>query len=109
MKSEADYVRKSTYRTRVMKSLKGEIYYNYDNLFLDESFLKLVKDTENRTGFKFIDCNGGYGSQLDDNRFDFIFNDEIYIVASFDMGDGRIAAYEIDFDNMRFVGDYSVY
>lgn len=51
--------------------------HNYDKLLADESFKKLIKDTKNKTGFKFKECDGGYIAQLDEDRFNFIFNYEI--------------------------------
>ena len=85
------------------------VTHNHDKLLRDESFKNLIKDTENKTGFTFIECGGGYGSQLDDNRFDFIFNDNIYVFVRFDMGDGKIAVYDVDLDNMQLSKDYRVY
>ncbi len=82
---------------------------DYTNLLSDESFKKLIKDTENKTGFTFKECSGGYGSQLDDNRFDFTFNDEINVRVLFDRGDGSIASYKIDLDSMELIGEYSVW
>ena len=76
---------------------------------MNESFKKLINDTENKTGFKFKECGGGYGSQLDEDRFNFIFNDEIRVFVRFDMGDGKTAVYNIDLDNMQLSEDYSVY
>ncbi len=85
------------------------IEHDYENLLADESFKKLIRDTEKRTGFTFMECDGGYGSDLDRNGFDFVFNDEIYVIARFDMGDGRTAVYKIDLDNMRLSDEYDVY
>ena len=82
---------------------------DYSNLLSDESFKRLIQDTEKKTGFTFKECRGGYGSQLDDNGFDFIFNDEIRVKVLFDMGNGRTAAYDIDLDSMEFIGEYSVW
>lgn len=56
-----------------------------------------------------MECDGGYGDQLDDNYFDFIFNDKIYVIVRFDMGDGRTAVYDIDLDNMKLSKEYRVY
>lgn len=83
--------------------------HNHEKLLTNESFKKLIKDTENKTGFKFKECDGGYGAQLDDDRFNFIFNDEIRVIVRFDMGDGRTAVYDIDLDNMKLSEDYRVY
>ena len=85
------------------------ITHNHDKLLMNESFKKLIKDTENQTGFTFKECDGGYGAQLDANRFDFIFNDEISVIARFDMGDGKTAVYDIDLDNMELSKDYRAY
>ncbi len=85
------------------------VTHDHDKLLMNESFKKLIKDTENKTGFTFKECDGGYGSQLDDNRFDFIFNDKIYIIVRFDIGDGKIAVYDIDLDTMQLSEDYRAY
>ena len=85
------------------------VTHSHDKLLMNESFKKLIKDTENKTGFKFKECGGGYGSQLDEDRFNFIFNDEIRVFVCFDMGDGKTAVYNIDLDNMQLSEDYSVY
>lgn len=81
------------------------VTHNHDKLLSDKSFKKLIKDTEKRTGFKFKDCDGGYGSQLDDNRFDFIFNDKIHVIARFDMGFGETVVYDVDLDNMELINE----
>lgn len=81
------------------------VTHNHDKLLADESFKKLIKDTENRTGFKFKKCDGGYGSQLDDNRFNFIFNDRIHVIACFDMGFGETIVYDVDLDNVKLIND----
>ena len=85
------------------------VTHNYDDLLADESFKKLIRDTENRTGFTFKECAGGFGYQLDDDRFDFIFNDEINVTVCFDMGDGNVAIYDIDLDSMELSEEYRVY
>jgi len=81
------------------------VTHNHDKLLADKSFKKLIKDTEKRTGFKFKECDGGYGSQLDDNRFDFIFNDRIHVIARFDRGFGETVVYDVDLDNMELIND----
>ena len=88
---------------RVFEDFK--VTHNHDRLLSDKSFKKLIKDTEKRTGFKFKGCDGGYGSQLDDNRFDFIFNDRIHVIARFDMGFGETVVYDVDLDNMELIND----
>lgn len=83
--------------------------HTHDNLLKNESFKKLIKYTENKTEFTFKECDGGYGSQLDDNGFDFIFNDKIRVTVRFDMGDGKTAVYDIDLDNMDLSEEYRIY
>lgn len=85
------------------------VTHNHDKLLADESFKKLINDTENRTGFTFKECSGGFGSQLDDDRFDFVFNDKIKVIVRFDTGDGKIAVFDLDLDNMKLSNDYRVY
>ena len=57
----------------------------------------------------FRECDGGYGARLDKNRFDFIFTDDIYVIARFDMGNGHTAAYDVDLDNLKLSKDYRKY
>ena len=84
-------------------------YHNHDKLLADESFKKLIRDTEKKTGFKFRKCSGGFGDQFDDDGYNFVFNDKIYLTVDFDMGDGRLAVFDIDLDNMKLSDDYRVY
>ena len=63
------------------------------------------EETQAIRGTKFCECDGRYGSQLDDNRFDFIFNDKIHIIARFDMGFGETVVYDVDLDNMELIND----
>lgn len=86
-----------------------DVCHEYDDLYSDASFISLVKGVEKRNGFAFKECRGGFGYQLDDNGYDFIFNDEIRIGVNFDMGDGRIAVYDLDLDNMKLSDDYRIY
>ena len=83
--------------------------HDHEKLLKTDSFKKLIKDTENKTGFTFRNCDGGYGSELDSNRFDFIFNDKIDVIVRFDMGNNQIAVYDIDLNNMQLSKEYRVY
>lgn len=85
------------------------IKHDYTRLLDDGSFRKMISDKEDETGFTFRGCSGGYGAQLDDTRYDFIFNDEINLTVDFDMGDGRTAVYGVDLDRMQLSEDYRVY
>lgn len=85
------------------------VTHNHDRLLSDESFKELIKDTEKKTGFTFKECVGGYGYQLDDNGYDFVFNDEIRLRVCFDMDDDKIAAYYIDLDEMKLSDEYVIY
>jgi len=84
-------------------------YYNHDRLLEDEGFKKLIRESEKRTGFKFMECIGGYGAELDENHIDFIFNDEIRIFVRFDIGDGKTAVYKLDLNNMKLSDEYDIY
>ena len=83
--------------------------HDHTRLLQNETFQRAVKETERKTGFRFIEVRGGYGSRLDRNRMDFVFTDEIYIVARFDMGNGHAAVYDIDLDKMKLSEDYRKY
>lgn len=85
------------------------ISHDYADLYAEESFIRLVRDTERKTGFKFSQCAGGFDAQMDDNWIDFIFNDKINVTVRFDVGDGRTAVYDLDLDNMSLSNDYRIY
>lgn len=82
---------------------------DHSRLLENETFQKSIKDTEYRTGFSFKELNGGYGDRLDDNRFDFVFTDEICITAIFDMHNGHRAVFDVDLDNLKLSKDYDEY
>ena len=86
-----------------------EVSHDHTRLLQNSSFQKSISKTEYETGFKFRECDGGYGARLDKNRFDFIFTDEIYVTARFDMGNGHTAAYDVDLDNLKLSKDYRKY
>ena len=86
-----------------------EITHDHTRLLQNERFQKSIRQTEYKTGFRFRECDGGYGGELDKNRFDFVFTDRIYVIARFDMGDGHIAVYDVDLDNLKLSKDYRKY
>ena len=86
----------------------GSCHY-HDRLLEDERFKKLISESEKRTGFKFMECSGGYGAELDENHIDFIFNDEISVFVRFDIGDSRTAVYKLDLNNMKLSDEYDIY
>ena len=86
-----------------------ESTHDHTKLLNNETFQKSIKDTEYRTGFRFRECDGGYGERLDDNRFDFVFTDDIYVFARFDMPNGNMAVFEVDLDNLKLSKEYSEY
>lgn len=86
-----------------------ESTHDHTRLLNNETFKKSIKDTEYRTGFRFRECDGGYGERLDDNRFDFVFTDDIYVFARFDMPNGNMAVFEVDLDNLKLSKEYSEY
>ncbi len=84
--------------------------HNHDNLLQNDSFKKLIRDTEKRTGFTFRNCGGGY----DDPNFDivsedFTFNRRFKVFVRFDTDDGRVAVYDLDLDRMELSEEYRVY
>ena len=82
-----------------------EVKHNYDRLFAEESFQKEVKNIENKTGFKFRECVGGF-NDLRTFQVDLLYSDDITFTVRFDVGDGRIALYKIDFDTMKLCEYY---
>ena len=77
-----------------------EVKHNYDRLFADETFRKEVRNIENKKGYSFRDCVGGFkNARL--FQVDLLFTDDITFLVRFDVGDGRIATYKIDFDTMK--------
>ena len=86
-----------------------EITHDHTRLLQNESFQKSIRKTEYKTGFKFMECDGGYGGRLDKNRFDFIFTDDIYVTARFDMRNNHVAVFDVDLDNLKLSKDYTKY
>lgn len=78
---------------------------NYDRLFADESFQKEVRKIENEKGIKFRECVGGF-DDLRTFQVDLLYTDDITLTVRFDMDDGRIALYKIDFDSMKLCEYY---
>ncbi|WP_407413241.1 hypothetical protein [Methanobrevibacter sp.] len=85
------------------------ITHDHTKLLSEKAFQDSIRETEIRTGFRFRECDGGYESRLDDNRYDFLFTDEIYVFARFDMGNGHTAVFEVDLDNLKLSRDYDIY
>ena len=77
-----------------------EVKHSYDRLFADETFRKEVKNIENKKGYSFRDCVGGF-KNIRLFQVDLLFTDDISFLVRFDVGDGRIATYKIDFDAMK--------
>lgn len=86
-----------------------EITHNYDKLLADSRFIRSVRNIEKNIGFTFRDCSGGYGAQLDCGSVGFTFNDKIDLKVNFDMGDGRIAVFKIDLENMELSKEHLVF
>ncbi|SDA57718.1 hypothetical protein [Methanobrevibacter millerae] len=86
-----------------------EVTHDHEKLHAAESFKKLVKDTEMKTGFTYRNSDGGYDIALDDNRYDFVFTDKIRVYVRFDTGDGGLAVYDLDVDNMKLSDEYDLY
>lgn len=84
--------------------------HNYDMLLKNDSFKRLIRETENKTGFTFRNCGGGYSDpDFDIVSEDFSFNSRYRVFVRFDMGENRIAVYDIDLDEMKLSDDYKVY
>ncbi|WP_405306100.1 hypothetical protein [Methanobrevibacter sp.] len=86
-----------------------DIRHTHDKLLADSRFKKSIRDMEENTGFTFRDCSGGYGAKLDYSSGGFTFNDEIDVNVNFDMGDGRIAVFKIDLENMELSREHLVF
>lgn len=98
---------KTTYACEYLENrFKGRVFdefsttHNHDKLLEDNAFQKLIHDVEDKTDFRFKECRGGYGYDLDEDHYNFIFTDKIRISVDFEMPDGRIASYGLDLDNM---------
>ncbi len=87
------------HETRIFEEF--DITHDHTRLLSEKAFQESIRETEKRTGFRVIECDGGYGANLDENRYDFIFTDEIYVFARFDMGNGNTAVYDVDLDNLK--------
>ena len=84
--------------------------HNHDNLLKDESFKKLIRDTERKTGFTFRNCGGGYSdTNFDIVTGDFTFNNRIRVFVRFDIDENRVAVYNLDLDRMELSEEYRVY
>lgn len=46
---------------------------------------------------------------LDDNRYDFVFTDKIYVFVRFDTSDGGLVVYKLDVENIKLSDEYDVY
>lgn len=86
-----------------------EVRHDHTKLLQNERFQKSIKDTERKTGFKFRECDGGYGARLDKNRFDFIFTDDVDVIARFDIDSTHFAVFDVDLDNMELSKDHMDY
>lgn len=86
-----------------------DITHDHTKLLNNKKFQDSIRETEKRTGFRFMECDGGYGAELDKNRYDFIFTDEIYVFARFDMGNGHTAVFDVDLDNLKLSKNYEKY
>ena len=83
--------------------------HSYDNLLADDGFRQMIGKKERETGFTFMECAGGYGSELDNDHYYFIFNSKIDLTVRFDMGEGKIAVYDLDLDSMKLGEECRVY
>lgn len=95
---------KGYYQSRIFDDCVVD--HNYDNLLSNPSFKRLVKRTEDETGFKFDGCSGGYDIEFDYSQDLFTFTDDYRLKVRFDMGDGRVAIYDIDLDTMQLSDEY---
>ena len=86
-----------------------DITHDHTGLLNNKKFQASIRETEKRTGFRFRECDGGYGAELDSTRYDFIFTDEINVFARFDMGNGHTAVFDVDLDNLKLSKDYEIY
>ena len=86
-----------------------DITHDHTRLLNNKKFQESIRETEKRTGFRFKECGGGYGAELDKNKYDFIFTDEISVFARFDMGNGHTAVFDVDLDNLKLSKDYEIY
>jgi hypothetical protein len=95
---------------------KDRVFYdciitnNYDKLLRLNSFKKLIKDTENKTGFTFLNCGGGYTDvDFEIASENFMFNNKYRVFARFKIDENKIAVYDIDLDKMELSKEYCVY
>lgn len=84
--------------------------HNHDKLLQNDSFKKMIRDTENKTGFTFRNCGGGYDdSDFDIVTGDFTFNSRFKVFVRFDTDGGRVAVYDLDLDKMELSEEYRLY
>ena len=82
-----------------------ECYSNHERLLQNSSFKSMIKKTEQKTGYTFIDCVGGYESLNYNTRSEELkFTNRLDLKARFRTDDGRTALYDVDPDRME-LGD----
>ena len=82
-----------------------ECYSNHERLLQNSSFKSMIKKTEQKTGYTFIDCVGGYESLNYNTRSEELkFTNRLDLKARFRTDDGRTALYDVDLDRME-LGD----
>ena len=84
-------------------------HHNHERLLDEPDFQKQIKGIEEKTGYKFDECVGGYGDDFDEDHYNFIFTDKISVSARFKTPDGRDALYDIDLDNMKIIDECRIY
>ncbi|MBE6490953.1 MAG: hypothetical protein E7Z83_08875 [Methanobrevibacter sp.] len=95
------------YGGRVFEDFKS--YHNHERLLDETAFQKQVMAIEDKTGYSFDGCAGGYGYDFDEDHYNFIFTDKISVSARFKTPDGRTALYDIDFDSMKLGDECRIY
>lgn len=84
-------------------------YSNYERLLQNPSFKRMVSNTEQKTGYTFIDCIGGYEDLDYNNRTEeLVFTNRLDLSVRFRIDDGRTAVYDLDLDRME-LGDERIY
>lgn len=85
-----------------------EMHY-HDKLLKNNSFKRMIESQERKSGFKFRNCGGGYGSNFSEFEGVISFKDEFKVFVRFDTDDDRIAVYDLDLDNMALSEECSIY
>lgn len=79
-----------------------ECHSNHERLLQNPSFKSMIRKTEQKTGYTFIDCVGGYESLNYNLRTEELkFTNQLDLRVRFKVDEERTAVFGIDLDSME--------